>query len=340
MNRIMYSKKYLYFVAEVKICIKWRYFKMYSVEDKATIVTSFTEAAASNIDVNMTDDIGGFMDKGAVDLVKDCIIKFQNNIITAVPEAVPVPAVSLYQSPLSTSGDGAIDIISLSLSNRINSVKKFKYTVRVTKNNIIQQLKDFFIPAYTELIISSMVESNLERVNDILGQAVEEAGVPYKVAFTSELGNEGKKLATLLDDEVVFVADEDRALSLDSLMIMRVPDEDEMITEDMIQNAYSALVSEIQECQTVEQLVANPGAFIRYVADISKHVKPSTIIKGICGKNVEKLTGNKDALAYYLRDNVFALVAKRSGNLEVVLSPFDLSTMRKVDVDVLKEISA
>ena len=65
MNRIMYSKKYLYFVAEVKICIKWRYFKMYSVEDKATIVTSFTEAAASNIDANMTDDIGGFMDKGA-----------------------------------------------------------------------------------------------------------------------------------------------------------------------------------------------------------------------------------------------------------------------------------
>ena len=313
---------------------------MYSVEDKTSIVTSFTEGATAKIDANMTDDIGGFMDKGVVDLVKDCITKFQKNIIAAVPEAVPVPAVSLYQSPLSTTDDGAIDIVSLSLSNRINSTKKFKYTVRVTKNNIIQQLKDFFIPAYTELIVSSMVDSNLERVNDILAQAVEEAEVPYKVSFVSELGNEGKKIATLFDDEVVFVADEDRALSLDSLMIVRVPDEDEMITEEMIQNAYSALVSEIQECQTVEQLVANPGAFIRYVADISKHVKPSTIIKGICGKNVEKLTGNKDALAYYLRDNVFALVAKRGGNLEVVLSPFDLTTMRKVDVDVLKAISA
>lgn len=313
---------------------------MYSVEDKKVIVNEFTEQANVNIDTNMTDDLTGFMDKGSVDLVKDCVLKFQRNIIAAIPEGVAVPAVSLYQSPLSSMADGVIDIISLSLSNRINSDKKFKYTARITKNGIIQKLKDFFIPAYTELIVSSLVEENLARVNDILSQATEEAGVSYKVSFVSGLGNEGKKIASLLDDEVVFVADEDRALSLDSLMIMRVPDEEEMITEEMIQNAYSALVEEIQECQTVEQLVANPGAFIRFVADISKHIKPSTLIKSICGKNVEKLTGKKDTLAYYLRGNVFALVAKRDGHMEVVLSPFDLTTMRKVDVDVLKEISA
>lgn len=313
---------------------------MYSVEDKQRIVDQFTKEASANIDANMTDDIGGFMDKGSVDLVKDCISKFQRNIIAAVPDEVDVPMVSLYQSPLSTEGDGTIDLISLVLSNRINSTKKFKYSARVAKAGIIQKLKDFFIPAYTELIISSMVDSNLERVNDILSQATEEAGVPYSVSVVSELSHKGKKIATLFDDEVVFVADEDRALSLESLMIMRVPDEEEMITEEMIQTAYSALVSEIQECQTVEQLVANPGAFIRYIADISKHVKPSTLIKEICGKNVEKLTGKKDTLAYYLKDNVFALIAKRDGNMEVVLSPFDLTTMRRVDVDVLKQISA
>lgn len=313
---------------------------MYSVEDKVNIVSSFTEASSANIDANMTDDIAGFMKKGAVDLVKDCVLKLQNNVIAAIPEGVEVPPVSLYQSPLSSVNSEEIEIISLSLSNRINSKKKFKYTARVSQPGIIQKLKDFFIPAYTELIVSSMVESNLERVNDILAQAAEEADVPYRVSVVSDLGAEGKKVVSLLDDEVVFVADEDRAFSLNNLMLMRVPDEEEMITEDMIQGAYSALVEEIQKNQTPEQLVADPGAFLRYVCDISKHVKPSTIIKGICGKNVERLTGKKDTLAYYLKDNVFALVAKRDGHLEVVLSPFDLTTMRKVDTDVLKEISA
>lgn len=313
---------------------------MFSVEDKKVIIEKFTKTAASNIDANMTDDIDSFLKAGKVDLVKDCITKFQNNIICAIPEGVEVPSVSLYQSPLCSVDSDEIEIVALSLSNRINSTKKFKYTARVQAAGILQRLAEFFIPAYTELIVSSMVEANLERVNDILAQAAEEAGVPYKVSVISELGNEGKKVASLLDDEVVFVADEDRALSLNDLMLLRVPNEEELITEDMIQNAYSALVEEIQKSQTPEQLVADPGSFLRYVCDISKHIKPATLVKALCGKNVEKLTGKKDTLAYYMRDNVYALVAKRDGHLEVVLSPFDLSTFRKVDVDVLKEISA
>lgn len=313
---------------------------MYSVEDKERIVANFTETASANVDANMIEDIGGFMNNGEVDLVKDCIRKFQNNIIAAVPDDVDAPMVSLYQSPLCSEDGGSIDIISLVLSNKINSSKVFKYSTRITKENIIQKLKDFFIPAYTELIISSMIDANLERVNDILNQATEEAGVSYKVSFVSDPGYKGKKIATMLDDEIVFVADEDRAFSLEDLMIMRTPSEEDMITEEMIQGSYAALVQEIQECQIVAQLVANPGAFIRYIADISKHIKPSTIIKEICGKNAEKLTGKKDTVAYYLKDNVFALVARRDGNMEVVLSPFDLSTMRRVDVDVLKELSA
>lgn len=76
-----------------------------------------------------------------------------------------------------------------------------------------------------------------------------------------------------------------------------------------------------------------------YICDISKRLKPLTLIKKICSKNIEKLRGSKDAVAYYFEDDVFALVERRDGNFTVVLSPFDVKTLRRVDVDVLKGIA-
>ena len=82
----------------------------------------------------------------------------------------------------------------------------------------------------------------------------------------------------------------------------------------------------------------NGGSLVTYVCDISTLVKPMTYIKKITNKNVENHRGNKDAILYYAKENVFALIAKRDGNLELILSPFDTTTLRKVDVDVMGAI--
>ena len=42
---------------------------------------------------------------------------------------------------------------------------------------------------------------------------------------------------------------------------------------------------------------------------------------------------------YYYVNDIFALVARRDGHFEVILAPFDVNTLRKVDVDILKEIA-
>lgn len=311
---------------------------MLNLKDKESILAEFKENIAANREANCGDiDLDKFMKEGKAELVKDCIIKVKNNVVASVPAGVDIPRVSLYTR--ATGDEGAISLVLVTITNVLSSAKKFKFSLSLADRNATEVAFDFFENVYAQLIEDMMIEDNLEVVNEVLARATKEAGLGYTVKVVSPMGNEGKKIAFMSDDEIDFVADAERALSLDEILVLLQPGG--LITEEMIEDAFKVEVNGLAEAQTPEQLVAaHGGLLVQYVCDISKLVKPMTLIKKISNKNLKSMRGNKDCIMYYMEKKVFALVAKREGNLEVILSPFDTDTLRKVDVDVLAGVVA
>lgn len=190
---------------------------------------------------------------------------------------------------------------------------------------------------YADLITDEMIEENLKIVNDVLEEVVNKAGVSYEISVVSPVGQQGKVLSSILDDKVVFVADTERAFELEDIMALQEPDED--ITEDMIASAIEDEVNIVSGCQTPEQLVAKHGGMlVSYVCNINKQIRPMTLIKKVCSKDVMRVKGQNDTFAYYNNGEVFALLYRRDGEFEIALSPFDMKTLRKADFDVLGAI--
>ena len=310
---------------------------MINVTKKNEIISQFTETSKEMFKtVNANIDIDATMSSGDVDALRLAVRKIQSIMIANVPYGVAVPKASLYVSP---TGVDEITIVNITIANKISASKSFNFQNVVTHGNANEKVFNFMLSVYTALLIDEMVDENLARVNTVLASAVKEAGLEYAVRVVSTLGNEGKKIAFMSDDEIVFVADEERVFNLDNIIVL-FEEADETYTEDVLKKHFQVLVDEMATAQTPEQLVGiHGGALVAHVCDISKRLKPMTIIKKVVSKNVTRVRGNKDTLAYYNEGNVFAILARRDGHFEVILSPFDTETLRKVDVDVLKEIA-
>lgn len=310
---------------------------MITAEEKNSLVQEFHNASKEMFEsVKENCKLRCAMEADDVDDARDIIKRIQNVMVANIPEGLSVPKTSLYVSPVGNEG---ISLINIALVNKMSAQKTFKYAITVTRDNAEEKVFDFMLSAYTALIIDELVNENLKKVNDVLTQAVAESGIDYGIKIVSSLGNEGKKIASMSDDEIVFVADETRVFSLENIIVL-LDGATELISEETIQKHYNSIVEELATAQTPEQLVGiHGGALVAHVCDISKRLKPMTLIKKVCSKNVDRLRGDKDTIAYYSKDDVYSLIARREGNFEVILSPFDTKTLRKVDVDVLKAIS-
>ena len=117
---------------------------------------------------------------------------------------------------------------------------------------------------------------------------------------------------------------------------MALQEPSELISQEAIDGAIKQVAESLEESQTTVQLVANHGGIlISLLANINKRTKIMALLKQITNRNVENINTDKDLIAYYLKDGVFALVEQRDGNREVILSPFNTETLRSEKVNVL-----
>lgn len=311
---------------------------MNNVTTKKQVLNDFLNSVEENVEANLSDlDFQDYMKEDKVDHIRAAVNKIKANMVKSIPDGVSIPELSLYISPTGTEDEG-VSVIHVSVNNRLKNTKKFKFQYSACGSNITEQLVDFFKETYCVLITDGLAEQNLNVVNDVLKEACTAANLGYTISVVTALSQKGKKIAYISDEEIQFVADEDTVFELDDLLVLREPDE--MVTEEMIENAKKELADSLASSQTTEQLVANHGgSLVQYICNINKHIKPMTLIKKVCNKNSEKLNGNKDTLAYFSKDNVFAIVARVEGKFELVLSPFDTETYRKAEFDVLKALA-
>lgn len=271
--------------------------------------------------------------------VKDIVTKVHKAMIANVPDELDVPKVSLYVSSTGSTPD-TISLVNITLGNKITASKDFKFTTVVTSGNAIQKVIDFMMGVYKVLLVDELIEQNLTRVNEVLKSATDDAKCGFEIEVVSPLSHEGKKIASISDDKIAFVADEARAFTLDTILVL-LEEATEIISEDVIKAHYAKLVEELETVQSTVQLVnIHGGALVAYVCDISKRVKPFTLIKKVTSKNVSNVKGTAPSEAYYSDGKVFALVGRKENSpWEMVLSPFDTETLVKSDTDVLAVVN-
>lgn len=311
---------------------------MISKSAKEALVAQFHENAEKNLNENMEGvKLLDYCKNGDVNAVKQVCEKIRANIVAAIPEGYSIPKVVMHVTPTGSGND--ITIISVSLMNGIRDEKKFKFSNQFpVSEGTLKQLIYFFKAAYDQLVMEKFVEENLAGVNELLSEIAEMAGVGYQVKVVSPLNNQGRKIAYISDEEVEFVVDIDNIFDVEDILVFQQAEE-EFITEEKIAEAKKALADELGLIQTTVKLVdAHGGSLLKFLCNIGTQVKAMTLIRKVTPKNVDRLRGSNDTLAYYENDGVYAIVSRQEGKMGIVLKPFDVKTLEPADVDVLGKI--
>lgn len=309
---------------------------MYNIETRDQLVKDFLANVDANLEiVKAYGSLAESMKNDDAGMAKYLITETAKKMMASVPEGLVIPEVTIYTAM--NGNDDMIRTIDLILRNKYSSKYEFKMRTRVVySEDVFEVVVDFLKCSYVELIIDTLVRKNLEVVNAKLAEIGESAGNEFTVKIVSPLNNQGKKISKIVDNEIVFVADEERALSLDDILVFCKPDE--FLTEEKIQQGFNSEVAIFAEAQTTPQFVGVHDPLVAYICDINKLVKPFTLIKKVYSKNVEKIRGNKETFAYSQKDKVYSVIFVSEDGKEVALQPFNIETLEIEDIDVLSEV--
>lgn len=313
---------------------------MISKSERDRLVGEFHEGVEKNLKENLVNvKLVEYCKNGDKGAVKQVCEKVKANIVSAIPSGYSIPKAVMHVTCTGTGSD--ITVISISLMNGIRDDKKFKFNIQIpVSDGALNKLVAFFKAAYDALVLEKFVEENLEGVNDLLNEITEMAGVSYKVKVVSPLDRQGRKIAYISDEEVEFVVDMENIFDVEDILVFQQPEE-EFITEEKIVEAKKALADEMGLIQTTVKLVdAHGGSLLKFLCNIGTQVKAMSLIRKVIPKNVERLRGGNDTLAYYENDGVYAIVSRQEGKYDIVLKPFDVKTLEPVDVDVIGKIGA
>jgi hypothetical protein len=312
---------------------------MINLETRNELLEQFKARANTRLVENCQDvDFKKYFADADLYMVKNVIKKIKDNVYGALPLGYALEKTFMY---ITATGDAnsAMSVVNISISTSGKSAEDFKFKTAVTADSTYAVVVDYMIGVYSVLLLDAMEKVNLKKVNEVLAELAEKAGVDYSVSVVSSTDRAGRKINYMSDDTLELVADEDMVFQLDDLVVMKDVD-GLIVTEDLKEQVMQQEIDAMKLAQTPEQYMkAKAGFLAGYVADVRKQVKPLTYIKKITSKNVRSGRGKKDCLMYFFEDGVFALVEQKDEQLNVVLSPFNVETYEKVDVDVLDKIA-
>ncbi len=308
--------------------------RVYSKQVKDSIVAEFhTSVSDACSAIYQKYFIADHIAEGLLENLKKECKRLNSFVKTFLPKGIKVDYPKLR---FALSGD---TFTITARNSEANSVLKYKiaksFTRRTGSTNevMFEEYANWIYDLYEVLLVSALQQKNVDAVNAVLDEITQMADTSYSVHVAIPFGQKGKRLAYVSDDEVVFCVDEDKIFDLDDVAVMAEPGN--ILSESDIQAAKEAVANEYATAHTVFEFIKNGGFnLINYLCGkTGKSVM--TQIKSITKKNMANQSRRVDGLAYYSVDNVFAIVEFKGGNIEVVLSPFNVDTFEKVDVDVM-----
>lgn len=255
------------------------------------------------------------------------------------------PILGEFLHTTSVYGKDKVDNVEVSVRSKLKSEKKYKYVFNCSSAaTLVSSLLAFFTQCTIDAEVINMAYANIEELNKFIEDACTEAGVScfVKVKYGTEGGIE------ISDSCVEFEISAAAAIALgDTLMFRAVGDISEyaIFERDCQRNRF---INFLQGVQTPVDFLKCSDSFFVSVIPFRPRKRADRILREKYHKNYQT-AGRYKTATYYLNEDVkiggetvkvFALVNVDGENVTVVLSPFDVKTMLKVDFDVVSAVKA
>lgn len=280
-----------------------------------------------------TDTVTGIISKIVTDI--ETIIKGQRVDDISFPSFI---------SRVTVSAD-TIKKVTISLRSKLKADYKFTRTISIDiDEDIVSPIATFYVNSLLEMYYLDCANENVKELNETIKAIQVENNIPYSISFVAS-DEATTVVAAISDNALILNADISEAHDISSLGIFYSGDEyNELVKE----KAIAGLVDEMKSAQTPVQFLKSNNNLIKKVTGVSTKKRASSLLREIYHRKAENLNAVKQGVGYYNSKTtvngeeveVFALVEKaEDGTKTVVLSPFNVKTLEKVDVDVLAEIA-
>lgn len=279
-----------------------------------------------------------------IDRVKDAYV-------AAVPDIDNVPVLVRYVNCTYGADEDAISTVHLTVRNSTRSA--FKYSASCVLDadvHLVEKVEEFFRGVYRDLIEYAAQYYNITLLNEELETITKEAEVPYSVQFSLSGNNKGDAIEYISDTELIYRVDRDKLFSADNVLLasniddLGLDDDELESAKKVIEKVHKDNVSQFRAIATTPEFVAAKLDFIRTFVHVESF-QPRTLIRKSLSRTVAvlntskkderfRIEGEKDGVRY------FGIGERVNGELQVPLHPFDVSTCKPVDVDILAGLNA
>lgn len=312
------------------------------------IAEGIYDEAVNNIDKlaeARKDTVTGIIGKPAKD-----VIGTVTELIAGVEASVNSPRVDEVGLPAylskTTYEESDASEVTITIRTKLKSSYKYRKDVVVALDeDFIYNAGKAYIDALFDMFHIDAATENVEALNAKIATIIAENEIPYTFSFEVD-ANSSATVLSVNDNEVVFNASIPRAQDIASLAIFKSGDEyNDLICKEATDN----LVAALKSIQTPVQLIKGGVDLIKEVTGVSTKKRASKLIRDSYHRQAKFLGKVKSGIGYYDETvsingedvNVFALVSKaEDGAITLVLSPFDVKTLSKVDYDVVEAVKA
>lgn len=286
--------------------------------------------------------IAGKPAEEVINTVTELIDGIETGVKAPNVDGVKLPA---YLSKVTYEADGSSEV-TITVRTKLKSTYKYrKDAVVALDEDFIINAGKVYIDALFDMFHIDEAMQNVEALNAKIAGIIEENEIPYSFSFVVD-ANSSATVLSVNDNEVVFNASITRAQDIASLAIFREGSEyNNLIRQEATDN----LVAALKSIQTPVQLIKGNVALIKEVTGVSTKKRASKLIRDSYHRQAKFLGKVKTGVGYFdetVKINgedveVFALVSKaEDGTIALVLSPFDVKTLYKVDYDVVEAVKA
>ena len=261
----------------------------------------------------------------------------------AIDSNVSIPAYRTNVRTFTKSAESdVISELEVAFRNKLNAEVSFerKFVFDVNAEDLLAQLYDAYITVMNELAYMELAQEVIAEVNAKLAEIkADHPEITVDVSFVySDLADDDI-IVSITDTAVKFAAPLAGVLEVTGAGMFQSGDNFAELCQKRDVDAY---VEKMSAIQFAPQVIKANIPVVSTMLNMKVTRRADKILRRTYHKKAQYLTKQKEGIGYYCESGkdeavVFALVEKKEDKYEVILSPFDVKTLEKVKVNVLKE---
>ena len=263
--------------------------------------------------------------------IKRTIERFQSAARASIPDDSPLLQVFLRCS-FSLEEDDTVAPVKITLSTRPSNPVAFSATTYLSRDESWVAVYAFFQQSYEVLLEESAIHANLNELNDHFADLMSEE--PISLSFFTG----GKVVSSASDEDLVLSINPERIFDLDSVIAFQdTEDEDSTVDAEVVESARDEFRAAVEGVTTVG-ILENPPALVKYFM-IPNRRSAIKLLKDAYPKTWDQVReATRGGVFHHEKDGAFTILQKDDSGIEVLVSPVDVETLEKVDVDVIPSL--